>query len=316
MPMPGGGRSIVRLVVFGAGAVGSIFGAHLARAGHDVLLIGRRPQVMAVERDGLRIEGLTNMTVRPRVAESLRPGERATMVLLTVKSYDTQEAARAIARAMSPRPILSLQNGLGNLEDLERGLGEGGWASPRLNIALGVLSWGVTFVNYGHVRHAGAGSLVLGDLAGGRAAKRFASLFEGVGIPTQYTDDILRAVWKKVIINSAINPVTADHRVLNGELLTDPLRGQAVALMREALEVAAAEGYRFAEHEVEEELFRVLRLTAENRSSMLQDLLRSKKLELDALNGRILELGAKHGMRLPYTERIVKRLRARTASNS
>jgi 2-dehydropantoate 2-reductase len=301
----------VRLVVFGAGGVGSIFGAHLARAGHDVLLIGRRPQVLAVERDGLRIEGLTNMTVRPRVAEKLRPGERATMVLLTVKSYDTREAGLAIARAMGPRPILSLQNGLGNLEALEAGLSEGGWTTPRLNIAIGVLSWGVTFINYGHVRHAGAGNLILGDLAGGRAAKRFASLFEGVGIPTQYTDDILRAVWRKVIINCAINPVTADHRVPNGELLSDPLRGQAIALMREAMEVAAAEGYRFAEHEIEDELFRVLRLTAENRSSMLQDVLRGKRLELEALNGAILERGRKHGMKLPYTERIVKRLRAK-----
>ncbi len=301
----------MRLVVFGAGAVGSLFGAHLARAGHDVLLVGRKEHVKAIERDGLKVEGITNMTVRPRVAESLRPGERATMVILTVKSYDTSDACKAIARSMSPRPILSLQNGLGNLEAMEEGLQGGWWSTPRLNIALGVLNWGVTYLNAGHIRHAGSGSLVLGDLSGGRAAKRFASLFEGVGIPTQYNDDVLRAVWKKVIINCAINPVTADHKVLNGELLTDPLRGQSVSLMREALEVASAEGYPFPEHEVEEELFRVLRLTAENRSSMLQDALRGKPTEIEALSGVVLQLGSAHGLKLPHTERIFKRLMAK-----
>jgi 2-dehydropantoate 2-reductase len=301
----------MRLVVFGAGAVGSLFGAHLARAGHDVLLVGRKEHVKAIERDGLRVEGITNMTVRPRVAETLRPGERATMVILTVKSYDTQAAAKAIAQSMSPRPILSLQNGLGNLEAMEEGLHQGGWTTPRLNIALGVLNWGVTYVNAGHIRHAGSGALVLGDLSGGRAAKRFASLFEGVGIPTQYKDDVMKSVWKKVIVNCAINPVTADHRVPNGELLTDPLRGQAISLMREALEVSAAEGYPFPEHEVEEELFRVLRLTADNKSSMLQDALRGKPMELESMSGVILKLAAQHKLKLPHTERIYKRLLAK-----
>lgn len=301
----------MRLVVFGAGGVGSLFGAFLARAGHDVLLVGRKEHVQSIERDGLRVEGVTNMAVRPRVATALRAGERATMVILTVKTYDTEEACRTIARAMSSRPILSLQNGLGNLEAMERGLSAGGWTTPRLNIALGVLSWGVTYLAPGHILHAGTGSLVLGDLSGGRAAKRFASLFEGVGIPTQYTDDVIRAIWRKVIINAAANPVTADHKVLNGELLTDPLRGQAISLMREALEVAAAEGYPFAEHEVEDELFRVLRQTAHNRSSMLQDALRSKPMELEAISGALLERGQRHGLRLPHTERIYKRLLAK-----
>lgn len=304
----------MRLVIFGAGGVGSLFGAHLARAGHDVLLVGRKPHVQAIERDGLKVEGLTTMTVRPRVAEYLRPGERATMVILTVKSYDTKSSARTIAQAMSARPVLALQNGLGNLEALEAGLAEGGWTTPRLNIALGVLSWGVTTLGPGRIKHAGTGTLILGDLSGGRAAKRFASLFEGVGIPTQYTDDILRAVWKKVIINAAINPVTADHRVPNSELLSDPLRGQAISLMREALEVASAEGYRFAEHEVEDELFRILQATADNKSSMLQDVLRNHKTEIDSLSGALLERGARHGLKLPHTERIVKRLRAKLPS--
>jgi 2-dehydropantoate 2-reductase len=301
----------MRLVIFGAGGVGSLFGAFLARAGHDVLLVGRKEHVQWIERDGLRVEGVTNMTVRPRVASALRAGERATMVILTVKTYDTENACRTIARAMSSRPILSLQNGLGNLEAMERGLSAGGWTTPRLNVALGVLSWGVTFQGPGHILHAGTGSLVLGDLSGGRAAKRFASLFEGVGIPTQYTDDIVRAIWRKVIINAAANPVTADHRVINEELLNEPLRGQAIALMREALEVSAAEGYPFPEHEIEEELFRVLRQTAQNRSSMLQDVLRGRPTEIEAISGAILERGQRHGLKLPYTERIYRRLKAK-----
>lgn len=288
-------------------------GAYLARSGHDILLVTRRPQAEAIERDGLRVEGLTNMTVRPRVAESLRAGERSTMVILTVKSYDTEAAAYSISKALSPRPILSVQNGLGNLESLEKGLVRGGWANPRLNIALSVLSWGVTQLDSGRVRHAGTGSFLIGDLAGGRAAKRFASLFEGVGISAQYTADILQAVWKKAIINAAINPVTAIYKVPNGELLTEPLRSHSLALMREAMEVARVEGYRFAEHEMEEELFRVLERTSTNLSSMLQDILRDKRTEVDSISGVILSKGSQHGMKLPYTERLVKRIKSRVA---
>lgn len=302
----------MRLVIFGAGAVGSLLGAFLARTGHDILLIGRKAQIEAIDREGLHVDGLTTLTVHPRVAESLRPGERSAMVILTVKSYDTEQACYEISKAVSPRPILSVQNGLGNLEAMERGLSRGGWSNPRLYIALSVLSWGVTLVDYGHVRHAGTGSFLMGDFAGGRAAKRFASLFEGVGISTQYTNDILSAVWKKAVINAAINPVTALYKVPNGEILTEPLRSQALTLMHEAMEVARAEGYPFAEHEMEEDFFRVLEKTSTNLSSMLQDVNRGKKTELDNISGVILSLGAKHGMKLPRTEKIVKRLKTRS----
>lgn len=302
----------MRLVIFGAGAVGSLLGAYLARSGHDILLVARKPHLEAVEREGLRVDGLTNMTVRPRVSATLRTGERSTMVILSVKSYDTEAASREISKALIPRPILSVQNGLGNLEAMERGLARGGWANPRLNIALSVFSWGVTLVEPGHVRHAGTGTFLIGDFAGGRAARRFASLFEGVGISAQYTPDILKAIWKKTLLNAAINPVTAIYKVPNGELLTEPLRSHALALMREAMEVAAAEGFRFAEHEMEEDFFRVLERTSTNLSSMLQDVMRNKRTEVDAISGAILARAAKHGMKLVYTEKIVKRLKGRT----
>ena len=300
----------MRLVIYGAGAIGSLLGAFLARSGHDILLIAKKPQADAIERDGLRVDGLTNLTVHPRVAENLRSGERSAMVILTVKSYDTEDACYRISKSLTPRPILSVQNGLCNLEAMEKGLSKGGWSNPRLYIALSVLSWGATLLDQGRVRHAGTGPFLVGDFAGGRAAKRFASLFEGVGISTQYTHDILSAVWRKAIINAAINPVTAIYKVPNGEVLTEPLRSQSLALLHEALEVARAEGYRFAEHEMEEEFFRVLEKTSTNFSSMYQDVLRNKRTEIDAISGQILTLGSKHSMKLPRTERVVKKVKS------
>ncbi len=300
----------MRLVIYGAGAIGSLLGAFLARSGHDILLIAKKPQADAIERDGLRVDGLTNLTVHPRVAENLRSGERSAMVILTVKSYDTEDACYRISKSLTPRPILSVQNGLCNLEAMEKGLSKGGWSNPRLYIALSVLSWGATLLDHGRVRHAGTGPFLVGDFAGGRAAKRFASLFEGVGISTQYTHDILSAVWRKAIINAAINPVTAIYKVPNGEVLTEPLRSQSLALLHEALEVARAEGYRFAEHEMEEEFFRVLEKTSTNFSSMYQDVLRNKRTEIDAISGQILTLGSKHNMKLPRTERVVKKVKS------
>ncbi len=299
----------MRIVVYGAGAIGSLFGALLFRAGHDVVLVGRSDHVRAIRKDGLRVEGVIEGTFAVPAVERLEPGTAGDAVLLGVKAYAVTEAARAVAQAIStPVPVLALQNGFGIEPKVMAALESGRWLAPQNWIVRGINSVPATLVAAGRVRHAGRGELLVADFRQGQHAARLAELLTVAGIPTRVTPELEREVWRKILVNAAINPVTADHRVANGRLLEDPWRAQAEELLREALSVASAEGFPFSDAEADADLWKVVRATAENRSSMLQDLEAGRRTEIDAISGAVIELGRRHGLSLPATERIVGRI--------
>ena len=302
----------MRIVIVGAGAIGSLFGAHLQRAGNEVTLVGRSDHVAAILRDGLKIEGRTEGTFRIPAVSTLPPGSEADLGLLTVKAYDLSAAARVFAETVKrPVPIAALQNGLGIEETVEAALGLAGWANPKEWIVRGINYVPATFVGPGTIRHAGDGDLLLADVGQGQHAQRISEVFLAAGISARVTEDREREVWRKVLVNAAIGPVSADHRIPNGRLLLDPYRDQALQLLDEALSVAQAEGVRFTDTDAQRELWHVVRATAENRSSMLQDIERGRRTEIDSISGKILELGEQRGLALPATERIVHRIHAK-----
>jgi 2-dehydropantoate 2-reductase len=268
----------VRIVVFGAGAVGSRFAAALARAGDSVLVVGRPAHVVAIAANGLVVDGEPGPPVRIEARSELPAGVRADVVLLTVKSYDVEVAGRAIANAFPhPVPVVALSNGLGIEAALAKGLAEGGWRSPGDWTIRGVHTVPARLVGPGHVAPTGSG------------------------------------VWRKALVNAAINPVTADHGIPNGRLAEEPWRGQALGLLREALQAAAAEGYPFDPAESERAVFGVVRATAENRSSMLEDLEHGRPTEVEAISGALLAAGRRHGIPMPATERAIVRIHTREA---
>jgi 2-dehydropantoate 2-reductase len=299
----------VRILVVGAGAVGSLFGALLQRAGHDVTLVGRPAHMAAISQAGLRLEGSTEGTIRVRAVSELPADFAPELCLLTVKTYDLGSAAELFSRATpSPVPVAALQNGLGVEAQVERGLAAGGWTNPGDWIVRGINSVPANYAAPGVIRHAGQGELLLADYGAGRHAEAIAATFRSAGVPARRIAEREREVWRKVLVNAAINPVTADHGVSNGRLLLEPYRGQSLQLLREALAVARIEGFPFTDEEVEADLWRVVRATSDNRSSMLQDLDRGRRTEIDAISGTILERGRAHGLSLPATERIVTRI--------
>jgi 2-dehydropantoate 2-reductase len=302
----------VRIVVVGAGAIGSLFGALLQRAGNDVTLVGRPDHVVAIVRDGLKIEGRTEGTFRLRAVSELSPGLEVDLCLLTVKAYDLGAAAQVFGQTVkSPLPVAALQNGLGVEETTGQALRAAGWPDADRWIVRGINYVPATFVGPGTIRHAGDGQLLLADYGTGQHAQRIAATFLSAGVSARVTEDREREVWRKVLVNAAIGPVTADHRIPNGRLLLDPYRGQALRLLDEALSVAQAEGVRFTDTDAQRELWHVVRATADNRSSMLQDVERGRRTEIDSISGAILELGKARGLALPATERIVERIRAK-----
>ena len=307
----------MRVVVLGAGAVGSLFGARLSLAGHDVVLIGRAEHVTAVQRRGIELVNGAGTFV-PIEAETRLPNPlRADAVLVTVKTFDLARAVRELGEARAePLPVLLPQNGLGAESVAVRELARAGWSDPAEWVVRAVGSVPATLVRPGVIREAGHGELLLPRPAGASrgATQRFLELFDASGIPVRLVDDLERELWRKAVVNAAINPVTATRRVTNGALREGPARAEAVELLKEGVAAAAAAGQRFTLPELETDFDRVVRATAENRSSMLQDVERGRPTEVDAILGALIAAGRSHGLESPRLTEIAERVRSAAAA--
>lgn len=287
----------MKILVFGAGALGSFIGGFLSTK-HDVTLLGRKEHISAVKRKGLEISGITRMRVHPRAVENVREahGAKFDLIIMTVKSYDTHKAAKQLKKVFGGDSLLlSVQNGLSNMEEIAKVLG-------RQSLIGGVTSHGITFIGPGKIRHAGKGDTVIGSLDTGsrREVAHIASSLTSVGIETRVTENIMGEIWAKVIVNSAINPLTALTRLENGYLLRIPeLEELLESVCREGIEVAEKCGVRLPSCDIIEKTKQVASRTAGNRSSMLQDMERGRRSEIEAISGALVKLAAGVGVPAP-----------------
>lgn len=307
----------MRLLVVGPGALGLVFAARLAHAEHDVRLRGRAGTRPPGPHAAIRIEGTDPVTadVPWDTASPGAPDREAALV--AVKSYDLESACRDL-RGFPPRPILLIQNGLGIEAAAARGLDGTGDARPAVaGLVRAIVSIPSTWLGPGRARQAGRGEVVLpiDGPSGTSAADLWAGALGSAGLAVRRSASFDRELWRKLIVNASINPVTADHGIPNGRIAEDPWRGQALALLAEACAVAEAEGQRIAPDEAERDLFAVVRATAENRSSMLQDLDRGRPTEIDAISGELLRRGERAGLSLPNTRRAFERIRGRALAH-
>jgi 2-dehydropantoate 2-reductase len=307
------------LVVAGAGALGSVFGGLLAQAGFRVILVGRGPHMAAIARDGLRIEGLFGDHVVRGLATVSDVGALEGMfdtVLLTVKSYDTTAMVRAMAPHFAPDGLLiSLQNGLGNVEQAEDVLG-------RARVLGARVIFGAELLAPGHVRVTVIAAPVLvgspdpHDAARATLARVWARRFADAGIPSEATDNLFGELWAKVFYNAALNPLGALLRVPYGHLPDDPdTRALMDRLIDEAFAVARASGValRWPDAAAYREHFygALVPSTAAHRSSMLQDLERGRPTEIDAINGWVVRRGEALGVPVPANTTLTHLFRAR-----
>jgi 2-dehydropantoate 2-reductase len=293
----------MRIVVVGSGAMGGLFGAKLATAGHDVLLYDTWSEhVAAIERIGLSIDGLDNAVVRHRVHATDQPPAAiggADLVLVLVKAYDTYEALRPFNGKLHPETfVLSLQNGLGNLEQMRHAL------PGHHRILIGTTAHGSTVLGPGRIRHAGKGPTVIGDPALVTPPRYdlfpIRSALQKAGFETDIAANVHSAIWTKLISNVAINPTSALTGLRNGELLDDP---RLVTLMEtaiaEALAVMDAAGVPPGIDDFFIHARKVMEMTRSNVSSMLQDIRAGRKTEIDAINGAVARLGDELGVATP-----------------
>ncbi|AGB17658.1 2-dehydropantoate 2-reductase [Halovivax ruber XH-70] len=288
------------IVVFGAGSLGSLVGGLLARE-HDVTLVGRNPHVDRIERNGLRIDGELDAHVFP-TATTDGTGLDADLAVVTVKAFDTDAAARTLATG-SLDAALSLQNGMGNEATLATHLD--------CPVFAGTITYGAMFVEPGRVECTGIGELALGPRDGGSSplADRIGTAFGAAAIETTVAMDMPRRLWRKLAVNTAINPVTALARVENGAILDPPTADLAAAAARETAQVARADGVELTDTEATGAVESVATATAANRSSMLQDVESDARTEVDAISGYVVDRGEELGVDTPTNRTLATTIR-------
>lgn len=283
----------MRVCIVGAGALGSLFGGLLARAGAQVCLYNPSnvEHIRAIQSSGLRIER-EGASFEIAVEATTTPDALtdADLVGVFVKAHQTARALEQIASHVNPRSwVLSLQNGIGMESEILKFV-------PSERFLRGVTSQGATLLAPGRVRWAGVGSTQFGRWHGPLTPEieEILALLRKAEINAEYSEEIERLLWEKIIINSAINPLTALFDRPNGALVEDAqLREIAGAIACEALRVAQAHGVALSEAEAVERVETVARKTAQNISSMLQDVRRGRPTEIDYINGAVVREGQK-----------------------
>ncbi|MAZ35670.1 MAG: 2-dehydropantoate 2-reductase [Thalassospira sp.] len=280
----------MKIAVMGAGAVGCYYGAMLARAGHDVTLIGRPAHVDAVNRDGLLLEfGGTQQYIEMSASSDASTIAGAGLVLFCVKSTDTQDAGAQIKPFLTPDTIvMSLQNGVDNAERLSAVIG--------MPVIPTVVYVATSMEGPGHVKHHGRGELVIGTSA---QSEKIAEILRPTHIPVEISDNAEGALWAKMILNCAYNALSAISQMPYGVLV----QGEGIwDVMRNAVDecLAVAKGCGVT---VPGDVWGAIEKIAETMpgqySSTAQDLARGKTSEIDFLNGYIVRKGTELGIATP-----------------
>ncbi|MBM4273582.1 MAG: 2-dehydropantoate 2-reductase [Deltaproteobacteria bacterium] len=300
----------MKTAVVGPGALGCLLAASFLEAGEEVVLVDYRPERAALLRkQGIQIQTLDGAQKVVHVPDDLPPEAGVCqLVIMAVKAHQTRAASRSLPDLMAKDTVvLTLQNGLGNLEEMAGVVG-------REPLLAGVAFLGVTRRDEGRVVHAGAGAIIIGAPPGSRVTEEevqgIVSMFRRAGWDCQAHPDIQTLLWDKLLVNVGINPFTALLRVPNGVLLELPEAWDlAVAAAREAQAVAQAGGVPLR-GDPEERLRQVCTATAANRSSMLQDVLAGRPTEIEALNAQVVARGAALGVATPVNYVLTQLLRA------
>jgi len=289
--------SFQKIFVLGAGAIGSTYGALLSQR-NNVTLIGRRTHVDAINKNGLTLSGDVTGKFLVKAETAIKEIPSDTLILLTTKAYDVARAVTGIKSMLrDDTVILVLQNGLG-IEDIVGKVVEG-----KAEVVRGLVTLAAEFFELGEI------SFWQGEtfLESTQTSERIAGVFNESGLRAKIANDLQEEIWKKLIVNCVVNPLTAILQVRNSEILVDSLKEIRHKIIKECIAVGKAEGIGF-ESNLEERIERKI-AGYTNYSSMCQDLMKRKKTEIDFLNAKIVELGRKHDIPTSVNETLVGLIR-------
>ena len=307
----------MKILIYGTGAVGSAFGGFLSRD-HEVTLLGRGKHLAAIRRQGLRVSGIWGRHIFRKFrlvsdeSRLRRKPEPYDLILVTVKSYDTARAARGIQKLLSPRTlVVSLQNGLGNVEALRRMI-------PANRILAGRVIFGVEHHAPGKIKiTVMASPTAVGEITQHQISVRarlLARVFDRAGIPSVACPDVQSLLWAKVIYNAALNPLASlmdchygylgDNpatRLIMDEVIDEIYRVAERADVR--LVPDSPKGYRKIFYS------QMVPRTYNHHPSMLQDLNHGKRTEIEAINGAIVRIAKKVKLAVPVNAELVRLIR-------
>jgi 2-dehydropantoate 2-reductase len=310
------------ILIAGAGAIGSILGGMLREAGHDVTLLGRRAHMEAIARDGLRLSGLLGTRTVTGVKLCDDPAKLGTqfgLILCTVKSYDTESIAAALAnRLTDDGVVVSMQNGLGNIESLIETFGRRRVLGARVIFGAEMPAPGSAHVTvFAQPVAIGPAPVIHRDDSPTLAdrAHAIATKIDAAGVPTVSVEDIMPVLWTKILYNVALNPLGALLRQHYGALAADPdvrpimdrAIDEAFAVARAldiALPFSSAAEYRKVFYE------QLIPPTFNHRPTMLYDLHVRGRTDIGALNGKIVELADRFGLDAETNRMLTRLIRA------
>ena len=289
----------MKIVVMGSGGVGGYFGARLAANGADVTFIARGEHLAALRRDGLKVLSANgDLTVKPvKATDDPASVGHADLVMIAVKLWSTDDAARTIAPMMGPNSaVVSWQNGVVAEDILIKHYGKERVIGGVSNIAALIEAPGV-------IRHNGTMARLIFAELNGKPSKRidaFAALCKQANIDHVVSDDINRAIWQKFIFLASFSGVTCATRLSIGPIRTDPeTRAMLKAALGEVVAIGRAKGVSLPDDQVEQSLTWADNLPPTMVASMLGDLNRGNRLELPWLSGNVVKLGEELGVATP-----------------
>ena len=278
----------MKIIILGAGAIGSFYGAKLSKV-NDVMLAARKEHSDAINRNGLKVIGLENQRYSVQASTKIKKIEKDTLVILTTKAQDSEKAVKSIKNLIRKDTIiLCLQNGLYSENIVKKVAGK------KCLVLRAITNFGAIFLKPGIVDYK---SYSYTSIEKSPKSREIADNFTKCGLNGYVSDDIKYDMWKKMVFNCALNPLTAILRIENKGICDERLDPLKKLIIDECVKVAEKDGVIFKLDflKVLNEEFK----SSQNISSMQQDLIKGRKTEIDYLNRAVVELGRKYKVECP-----------------
>ena len=288
----------MKIVIVGPGAIGCLFAAYLAKSKEEVWLLDKnKDRAAKINESGISLEGESgSWQIKVKTSSCPLDIGKADLILICVKSFHTKATIEQIKPLLTEETkILTLQNGIGNVEIISELAGEE-------KVIAGVTNEGATLIDTGKIRHAGRGETIIGTIDGKTPVQMRAirEIFNKVGLECKMSRDIKSLLWSKLIINVGINALSAITRLPNGKLIEyEGTRRILRDAVTEASRIAKRKRIKLIFDDPLAKAEAVCESTQNNFSSMLQDVLRKKRTEVDFINGVIVRLGQELGIDVP-----------------
>lgn len=286
----------MKIIILGAGGIGSLVGALLSKD-NDVLLIGRKTHADTINKNGLEVSGSINENFKVKASTEVEEIEDNTLIILSTKVVDSEESINNIKNKIKKNNvILCLQNGLGS-EDIVKNIVD-------CAVIRGIITAGTTFLEPGKIVCSNIGNIYIEK---SDFSEKISEIFNNSNLLTEIDENIKDRIWKKLIANCVMNALTGIFKVKNGDLEKSPELVESV--IHELVLVANREGLNYDETETFNTVTKIIKASAENKSSMFQDILKGRKTEIDFLNGKVVKLAEKHKINVPVNKTLISMIK-------